>query len=137
MKIEIEKPVIPQFVADWIEFCKDGGVTVYGAITDNLSNSMMDWLFNEEKVDDFAKAWVIGYEIEKEPLYYARIKGWELTEDEYVFWNYNLLVTSPMVHGLYTGNKEEGFFAKTKMTIEQWNKLGINDTNADFEEVAG
>ena len=29
---------------------KDGGTTVYGAITDNLSNSMMDWLFNEEKV---------------------------------------------------------------------------------------
>ena len=134
MKIEIEKPVIPQFVADWIEFCKDGGTTVYGAITDNLSNSMMDWLFNEEKVDDFAKAWVIGYEVE-EQLYYAKIKGWELTTNENVFWNYCSTIFNPIFSRLRVNNKEDKDLVKTKMTKEEWNELGINDTNADFEEV--
>ena len=129
MKIEIEKPVIPKFVADWIEFCKDGGVTVYGAITDNLSNSMMDWLFNEEKVDDFAKAWVIGYEVEQEPLYYAKSK----------------------LTGQYLGNKDIGigscvqqpfwFFDKGHLQIEKLPKeafkkvYGLDDTNTYFERV--
>jgi hypothetical protein len=131
MKIEIDKPVIPKFVADWIEFCKDGGTTFYGAITDNLSNSMMDWLFNEEKVDDFAKAWVIGYEVE-EPLYYAKIKGWELIKREIdeVYWNLgdgDLFVSD---NGELATDEHH-----TKLTKQQWNELGINDTNADFDKV--
>lgn len=133
MKIEIDKPIIPRFVADWIEFCKDGGTTFYGAITDNLSNSMMDWLFNEEKVDDFAKAWVIGYEVE-EPLYYAKVKGWELATTTIVFWNYRHIVERPILSKLYVGAKESLDSFKTKMTKEEWNKLGINETNADFEK---
>lgn len=35
---------------------------------------------------------------------------------------------------LYTGSKEEDGFVRTKMTIQYWNKVGINDTNAVFEE---
>lgn len=127
MKIEIDKPVIPQFVADWIEFCKDGGATVYGAITDNLSNSMMDWLFNEEKVDDFAKAWVIGYEVE-EPLYYAKNKltgqylGDMLSDEESVYaprW----IVDKRDLH-------------VEKLPKEVFKRVyGLDDTNTDFERV--
>ena len=76
-----------------------------------------------------------GYEVEQEPLYYAKIKGWALAESERAFWNYRLNVLSPMLPRLYAGRKEDEVFVKTKMTIEEWNGIGINDTNADFEEV--
>ena len=130
MKIEIDKPVIPQFVADWIELCKDGGINVYDAMTDNLSNSMMDWLFNEEKVDDFAKAWVIGYEVEKEPLYYAKIKGWEHVGTSSYYFGYDEDNDSLEVTYL-----ESNYRFAFSLTKEHWNKLGINGMNSDFEEV--
>lgn len=68
-------------------------------------------------------------------MYYARIKGWELTEDECAFWKSCIITENPILPRLYTGNKEEDGFVRTKMTIEEWNEIGINDTNAEFEEV--
>ena len=80
---ESQKPVIPQFVADYIElnkgwsedrqeYIEDDSNGLWFALDGNsygMPNSVSDWLFNEEKVETFAKAWLDGYEIEKEKLY--------------------------------------------------------------------
>lgn len=141
MKIEIVKPVIPQFVADWIEQekkCTTFHKSFSRAI--NLVKHDENWREWEYEVGNrwskiVATAWIHGYEIEQEPLYYARIKGWELSTSGCVFWNYYPIIESPLLPRLCCGNKEEDVFARTKMTKEEWNKLGINDTNADFEKV--
>lgn len=75
-----EKPVVPQYVADWIEWCKRNSVTLLGAMSpiDELGTAIC----NDKKVksldaskwatqnqETFAKAWLFGYEVEKEKLY--------------------------------------------------------------------
>ena len=138
MKIEIEKPVIPQFVADWLETMylrKGDKYPVLGLVFGRgsvIDEPVYNWVVDNK--DTFILAVVHGYEIEH-PLYYAKIKGWELTKGESVFWNYRLPIADPMPPRLYTSGKEDGFFVKNKMTIEEWNEVGINNTNADFEVV--
>lgn len=75
-----ERPVVPQYVADWIEWCKRNKVSLLGGFSaiDELGLAIC----NDKKVksldaskwatrnqETFAKAWLFGYEVEKEKLY--------------------------------------------------------------------
>lgn len=80
---EPEKPVIPQFVADWIEKCKTFkyfAVSLSFALqtsaweANRLSDECIEWLMDAENQDLFARAWLDGYEVEEEKLYTARLK---------------------------------------------------------------
>ena len=71
---EPQKVVVPQFVADWIEKCK--------AKEKNLLNSLVytpegvnSWVDNSENQETFARAWLDGYEVEKEKRYTVTVKG--------------------------------------------------------------
>ena len=74
---EPEKPVVPKYVADWIEWCKKNNITFLGACTaicDNKNIRSLDasgWATKNQET--FAKAWFYGYEIEKEKLYTVEI----------------------------------------------------------------
>ena len=80
-----EKPVVPQYVADWLEendWRKDtsGRQTIFDAfdnLTLDVSNGfyvdVKKWV--EENGNIFAQAWAFGYEVEKEPRYTVRIKA--------------------------------------------------------------
>ena len=74
---ELEKPVVPQFVADWIEWCKKNKITLLGACTAICNNKNIrsldasGWAMKNQET--FAKAWFYGYEIEKEKLYTVEI----------------------------------------------------------------
>lgn len=72
---EPQKPVVPKFVADWIEYAKKKG--------DSLAISFKPWnLYGveyskadrwiEDNQETFARAWLDGY-VEKEPLYMVPI----------------------------------------------------------------
>lgn len=69
---EPQKPVVPKFVAEWIEYAKKKG--------DSLAISFKPWnLYGvdyskadrwiEDNQETFARAWLDGYEVEKEPLW--------------------------------------------------------------------
>lgn len=73
---EPQKPVVPKFVAEWIEYAKKKG--------DSLAISFKPWnLYGveyskadrwiEDNQETFARAWLDGYEVEKEPLYTVTI----------------------------------------------------------------
>ncbi|EGO5846054.1 DUF1642 domain-containing protein [Enterococcus faecalis] len=71
---EPKKVVVPQFVADWIEYAKKKGDSLiasfkpwdlYGAEYGKVNSWIKD---NEET---YARAWLDGYEVEKEQLYYV------------------------------------------------------------------
>ena len=70
---EQEKPVVPKYVADWIEWCKKNKITLLGAdtaICNNKNIRSLDaagWAMKTQET--FAKAWIYGYEVEKEKLY--------------------------------------------------------------------
>lgn len=71
---EPEKPVVPQFVADWLEVCKDNlALSLASSMnnivmrTNNQPDKTIHWLAKNSET--FAKAWIYGYEVEKEKLY--------------------------------------------------------------------
>lgn len=71
----VPKPVIPYYIADYIEEVKSkGDYTVVGAVNEAPDGRVRDWLFLE-KVNIFAQAWVNGYIVEGEPRYMVKIKG--------------------------------------------------------------
>lgn len=78
---EPEKPVVPQYVADWIESQKESfsdasAIDMYDNLTlDNKGGYYHEvWLWVIDHHYDFIKAWHDGYEIEKEKLYTAMLK---------------------------------------------------------------
>lgn len=81
----VPKPVIPYYIADYIEEVKkQGDYTVVGAVNEAPEGRIGDWLILE-KVNIFAQAWVDGYKVEGEPKYTVEFKG---IDDNYKFLNY-------------------------------------------------
>ena len=79
---EPQKPVIPKFAAEWIEYCKRCNLDLQMTLSRlDDDEKIGDWAYDEnddlisEKVETFAKAWLDGYEIEPEKLYTVDIGG--------------------------------------------------------------
>ena len=72
---EPKKVVVPQFVADWIEECKNDDFHLFGAMEAiSLNQKKLDYWFREDdNMELFARAWLDGYE--KEKRYLVRIIG--------------------------------------------------------------
>ena len=78
---EPQKHVMPKFVAEWIELCKEKAdlsscLNGYYEIGDGtivrprgFSEEFYDWLSDYDHMHDLARAYLDGYEVEKEPLY--------------------------------------------------------------------
>ncbi|MFS9258186.1 DUF1642 domain-containing protein [Streptococcus infantis] len=64
---ELNKPVIPQFVADWISYAKGWNKTLHYAL-ENSPEKVNLWLCEDElnRQNVFARTWLDGYEVEKE-----------------------------------------------------------------------
>ena len=75
-----------------------------------------------------------GYRVE-EPLYCALIKGHELITDKgnWTFKYWKTDTSDGRVFPSHRLKNHDDFL--TEMSKEEWNKVGINDSNADFVEV--
>lgn len=78
----IPKPVVKQCVADWIDACKENlAIGLYTAMNPNFlkqwnkSDELICWIKKARNQDIFARAWVDGYEVEKETRYTVEVKG--------------------------------------------------------------
>lgn len=75
---EQKKPVIPQFVADWIEECKNQRQCLRGSISKSAPFAVASWLmhfgerYNYKNQDIFTRAWLDGYEVEEEKRYQVK-----------------------------------------------------------------
>ena len=83
---EPQKVTVPQFVADWIEYCKKHNFTLFGCLDPaNDFEDLADETFKGDirkcirwcrrESNTFARAWLDGYEIEKEKRYLVKMKG--------------------------------------------------------------
>lgn len=78
--------VVPQIIADWIELIKQINRNVLTLLdSDDMPCDVYDWLFiqeDDENINLIILAWLDGYTVEKEKLYYLREKntGYYLTE---------------------------------------------------------
>lgn len=98
---EPQKPVVPQFVVEWINSVKKHGkkqknsfgfneeitaddsvyrVMYYIFKEEFATDAVRDWVINNK--DTFARAWLDGYEVEEEKRYYVRFK---FIEDSYSY----------------------------------------------------
>ena len=127
--LEPEKPVVPQFVADWLEVCKDNlALSLANSMnnvvmrTNNQPDKTIHWIAKNSET--FAKAWIYGYEVEKEKLYRAKNRH----TGEYLCYCFNFY------HDKNISSKNQRFTAEEK----RWKELGYwgNDLYV-FEEVEG
>lgn len=72
---ELNRPTVPQFVADWIE--KNRG-SLFGLNYDSVSSEIYDWVYEEEEEGNLKKlhlACAIGYTVEKEKWYTVKMRA--------------------------------------------------------------
>ena len=71
-----EKVKVPQVVADWIEVCKENlAIGLYTAMNPNFmrennqSFDLISWIKKTSNQETFVRAWLYGYDVEKEKQY--------------------------------------------------------------------
>lgn len=108
-ELALEKlPIVPRYVADWISHCERWELwhaMDYGIYS--MSEDVREWLFKaHDNQELFARAWLDGYEVEQEPLYYIKV-----IDSYFGYINLNLKT------GAYTtSTAEEVVVLKTKFT---------------------
>lgn len=78
---EPQKVTVPQFIADWIKKCKtfEHLISLSFALNpiswkeNRLSDECIDWLKSTSNQEVFARSWLDGYEVEKEPKYTVKM----------------------------------------------------------------
>lgn len=83
---EPQEVPVPQYVADWIEACSKNylGFNLKSAMNVNTimhysedHQKLLDWIKVDTNQDIFARAWLDGYEVEKEKRYLVKMKDLE------------------------------------------------------------
>ena len=73
---EPQKVKVPQFVAEHIEWTKEEDFHLLGAMSrENFDKKLEDWFYTDDNMELFARAWLDGYEVEKEKRYIIKLKG--------------------------------------------------------------
>lgn len=117
------KPVIPQFVADWIKYCKFTNVNLgralfisdidfYNYESQEDYSKLKEFLGTETNQETFALAWTLGYEVEKETKYRVKLKG---VDENNRYLNRNIESTMEFLFSLKKENKKH----KTKFTRKE------------------
>lgn len=127
---EPQKPVVPQFVADYIEFKKEQNFHVYGAmrvIEYHYDKRVPDW-FYEGNIDTFVRAWLDGYKVEEEHKYNVKFKG---ISGGLNYLNYNFEIQK-----WYFASSSEIGMVRTKFTRKELEEAGLGEVfNSPLFEV--
>ena len=122
-QLDEPQPVkVKQFVADWIEYFKKCSGTLYGstvpfsyygrAIADDFEGDVTEalgWIRDNSEV--YARAWLDGYEVEKEKRYRVKFKGFNSS--------YIILKHHHYDNTWFLGGEQEYEFYRTKHTRKQ------------------
>lgn len=75
---EPQKPVVPQYIAEWIDYCKMRKISLAHALyrsDESVDKRVFRWVVDKlDNQETFAKAWLFGYEVEKEKRYTVKLK---------------------------------------------------------------
>lgn len=145
---EQERVVVPQFVADWIIHCRQHEYDLVSLLDyeySDMSYEMDNWLRSEESNQELlVRAWLDGYEVEKEPLYYVRLplSTWNDDAAELEVINMYVLLNKQSDETTFTGliiNKNKKW--TTKLTEAEIKGMPEGDIYWQFavlvEEVEG
>lgn len=125
---EPQKVKIPKFVADWLEYSKNTSLSLaralmikemdfYNYANQNDHFQLVDFLESEINQENFAKAWICGYEVEQEKRYLVEVKRIS---------GYGRYLNKTLSSGEYfwaSENEVDGY--KTKHTRKELEKSGF------------
>ena len=80
---ELNRPVVPQYIADFIAEQKKYGLTLSYSIDASMSDGVAEWYWDNPEL--FARAWLDGYTVEKEKRYLVKMKNVS-PECECLYW---------------------------------------------------
>lgn len=72
------KPVVPQFVGDYIKYAIENDwdfQDLFKYIEDEEDEELLRWVYHERNQETLAAAWINGYTVEKEKRYLVKIVG--------------------------------------------------------------
>lgn len=106
---ETEKPVIPQFVADWIEEGRKTCRDISDFFEFNFkSEEVKKWFLDYKPFDLVARAWLDGYDVEQEKQYKVKLSNGQMLGKYYL----NNGKLSPKF--IYTG-RDGGVFTRQEL----------------------
>ena len=126
---ELNKPVIPQFVADWIEEARKSCKDVADLFDFDFTNEEVGkWFMQERPFDLVARAWLDGYTNEEEKRYLVKVKG--------VCGNHETLNCEKHSKKWLFSDREENSLYKTKHTRKELEDAGFSEVfNSPLFEV--
>lgn len=133
---ELETLIVPKELGAWLENRQLGDPDFYFTMIEELFKYWRSYSldfslgnFISENKKELIEV-ILGsreYKIEG-PLYYALVKGHEVIDGALKYWNFD-----PRNNGLFVSAREVGRDMYIKeMSKSGWNKLGIDDSNANF-----
>lgn len=122
-----QKPVVPCSVGSLIEFYREKGVTLKHILncfnewadTDNEHTDGVIWIVSNSET--FVRAWLDGYEVEKEPLYCVKMpfRAWDEEsaelKTEFLYLGYDITSDETMFFPTNESRKVFGKDFKTKL----------------------
>lgn len=117
---EPQKPVVPQFVADYIEESRLKGWDLLASmcfVLNAKNKKTTKWFYLGENKNIFALAWINGYAVEEEKRYLVKLKG--MVED------FVVLKLDKIRDGWYLGNDTEYSYTKVKHTRKELEDAGF------------
>lgn len=82
---EQQKVVVPQFVAEHIEWAREEDFHLLGAMNrESFGKTLEDWFYTDDNMELFARAWIDGYTIE-EKRYRVKMKAIKSNSQYLVF----------------------------------------------------
>lgn len=118
---EPEKVKIPQFVSEHIEWAKEEDFHLLGAmnaIANSGRKNLYEWFWDyDDNMELFARAWLDGYEAEKEKRYLVKIKG--------ICGNHETLNREKHSNKWLFSDREENSLYNTKFTRKELEEAGF------------
>lgn len=127
---ELNRPIVPQFVANEIDyFKKTGDWDLFQAMDYCFGkNKIREWLEDKNNQETFALAWIFGYEVEKEKRYVVKVKG--------ICGNHETLNCEKHSKKWLFSDREENSLYKTKHTRKELEDAGFSEVfNSPLFEV--
>ncbi|EAC3155519.1 DUF1642 domain-containing protein [Listeria monocytogenes] len=121
---EAELVVVPKFVDDWFIFCTSVGYDLANAlyiVKGHMPVAIYEWLQNNNDNQELlARAWMDGYEVEKEPLYYVKLPFVSQSTDFEKETTYTYIIVNITTDEMQpsTSNRNHGSW-KAELTEEQ------------------
>ncbi|EEJ0015507.1 DUF1642 domain-containing protein [Listeria innocua] len=121
---EPELVVVPQCVDDWFIFCTSVGYDLANAlyiVKGHMPVAIYEWLQNNNDNQELlARAWMDGYEVEKEPLYYVKLPFVSQSTDFEKETTYTYIIVNITTDEMQpsTSNRNHGSW-KAELTEEQ------------------